>query len=313
MNPLISVIIPTFNSGALVCSAIESAIKQTYQPLEIILVDDGSTDGTPELVRKFNGNIVYVRQENKGVASARNTGIGLARGEFIAFLDADDQWLPEKIAKQLEAFKRNAEVGAVHSDLWYWHPGTGNKLARKLGREKFTGDCYANFFGENRVLTSSIMVRKACFDKVGLFDENLRLAEDWDMWARIARFFKFDYILEPLLYYRVHSGSLSTNKLELEKSLLVVLKKMIGNDPDLMARVGKNKAKMIMAKVAFNIAYEHLELEDLYQARVYFLKAFRMNPACVNALIYYIICLLPRKALLYGRAIKNRVGIIPLL
>ena len=306
MNPLVSVIIPSFNSAHFLFHSVNSALDQTYRPIEILVIDDGSADNTCEVLRQFCGCIRYYRQENKGLAGARNTGIKLATGTFLAFLDADDIWLPDKLVKQCRVLAENPEVGLVHSDIWYWRPETGEKLLKEKGREKYKKNCFDRLLSENRVTPSSVLVRKECFDKVGLFDERLRVYEDWDMWLRISRFFNFAYISEPLLNYRVHPGSLSANNLRMREGELAVLEKTLSNDPDLRMRFGKNEMDERVSKLSFDIGYQYFNCSEFRQAQPFFKKAFISNPKMMKVMIYYLVSLLPNRLICYCRKTKHK-------
>jgi glycosyltransferase involved in cell wall biosynthesis len=208
VNPLVSVIIPTYNYGRFVAEAVESALAQTYRTIEVIVVDDGSTDGTQAVLSRFAGRIRYLFQENRGLSAARNRGIGAARGEFLGFLDADDLWDPTKIAKQVTLIERSPQVGAVYCEHIQLHVPSGETKLRRCLPE-LRGDIHRALLELKGIGTPScVLIRRACFDKVGLFDEELRSVEDWEMWVRVSRHFEFDYVPEPLVTYRVHGQNL---------------------------------------------------------------------------------------------------------
>jgi len=201
-NPLVSVIIPTYNRAALVPLAIQSALNQTHQNLEIIVIDDGSTDNTKEAVESIaeqDSRVKYLRHDtNKGVAAARNTGIMQARGEYIAFLDSDSQWMPEKIQKQLKVFHEGSqELGLVGSG----RINVGGKHSGKKWIPNAFGDIYKKFLRGNCYPGGppEIVIKKQCLEKVGLFDERLLCYEDIDLYIRIAKCYHFDAVTEPLV------------------------------------------------------------------------------------------------------------------
>jgi glycosyltransferase involved in cell wall biosynthesis len=207
-QPLVSVVIPSYNCGRFLPETLESVFAQTYPNVEIIVVDDGSTDGSGEMLDRFTDRIRIFRQANQGVSAARNRGIRESHGEFVAFLDADDLWNPEKLAKQLRLFE-NPAVGLVHCAVEYV-----DEQNRTLG---------TNFTGRRgRVLRpiallqgtvvlaggSTAVVRREAFDKVGSFDGDMSTAADWDMWRRVACAYEIDMIREPLMRYRLRAGSM---------------------------------------------------------------------------------------------------------
>ncbi len=213
VNPRVSVIIPAFNYGHFLPEALDSVLAQSFQDFEIIVVDDGSTDTTQEAVsayiKKNPKRIRYFYQDNKGPAAARNKGIREARGEYIAFLDADDLWLPKKLDLQIDRFQNNPNCGLVY---------TGYYLMNECGAIQgiYSMQPVPKEIIKKRILltnpmagTPTIMVRKSCFEKVGYFDEDLVSAEDWDMWLRIIRKYDFAHVREPLVKVRLHKESQS--------------------------------------------------------------------------------------------------------
>lgn len=211
-NPLISVIIPTYNRTNYITQAINSVLRQTYMNFEIIVVDDGSIDNTKEIVASYvSGILKYVFQENSGPSAARNMGIRLARGEYIAFLDSDDLWDPQKLEIQTAMFRDDPALGIVFSNVRY--VDGNDKIIRDSIAQKgyeFSGD-YIKETLEIRFpfpSSSAVMIKKEVVEEVGLFDESLRLGEDGDLWLRTAFLFKVGYIKRPLVSVRMHRISL---------------------------------------------------------------------------------------------------------
>jgi glycosyltransferase involved in cell wall biosynthesis len=214
---LVSIIIPTFNRAAYIADAIDSCLAQTYPNLEIIVVDDGSSDGTGTTLRqRYGQRIRYVYQENRGPGIARNRGIALARGEYIHFLDADDQLHFEKIAIGLAAFRRHPEVSVIHSH--YQQVASDGVTPVETGPfESYSDDVYCELLRQTgcRVLISSSMFRSEALREVGGFadDERFRSAEDWDLFLRLALQFRFHGINQKLVYRRMHNSMISDDKL----------------------------------------------------------------------------------------------------
>ncbi len=207
MSSCVSVIIPTYNRAAVIARAITSVLAQDYTPLEIIVVDDASTDDTQRVVERFgDARIRYiVRSENRGAAAARNTGIRAARGAFIAFLDSDDEYLPGRLSAQVRAFETlDAATGLVFVNYC------------EIGRDRtvrFPADIKSGYVGVGRDFPASIccnppsawMVRRSCFETAGLFDEGLWTMEDLDMFARLVRKAPSYYLADVLLHKHVYS------------------------------------------------------------------------------------------------------------
>lgn len=217
MNPLISVVIPSYNSAKFLPTAVSSVVDQTYKNFEIIIVDDCSNDDTERVVKTFslsNRNIKYIKHdENKGLSSARNTGIMAAKGDFIAFLDADDIWSPRKLEYQYRKFEDNPKLGVVFTG--YTLIDLNKRIRREYCPPRFNNqyDFARNLLVRNIVTgsASSVMTKKECFEKVGLFDTALKAAEDWDMWMRIAHNFTFGAVESPCVTYVEHSQNMSRN------------------------------------------------------------------------------------------------------
>ncbi len=217
-SPLVSVIIPTYNADQFIGQAIQSVLDQTYRSYEIIVVDDGSTDKTKDFLRGFAGQIHCRFQENRGPSAARNTGITIAQGEYICFLDADDLWTPHKLECQLEYMDRHPDIAFVFSDHQDFNargvlPGSflENKMIFEdsLIKEGPIQNAFLMLLQENFISTPTVMVKKACFEETGLFDEDLWSVEDRDLWLRMAA--KFTLVCLPgiLCKRRVHQSNIS--------------------------------------------------------------------------------------------------------
>lgn len=225
-GPLISVIIPCYNSAEFIGETLDSVFAQTFTRYEVILINDGSPD-TEELesvLRRYPANLRYLKQENRGAAAARNTGLRAARGEFVAFLDADDIWLPEFLEKQMEMLERS-EADFVFCDallvgdtplagrtFMQMQPSRGEVTPENLLWNKVT------------VLTSTVVSRKAPILEVGLFDEAVRRGHDFDLWLRLAKHrIRFEYHDEVLAHHRIVESGLSGGTIsQLERTLAVL-------------------------------------------------------------------------------------------
>jgi len=210
--PLVSVIIPTFNRADMILRAVSSVLQQTYECFEVIIVDDGSNDSTDSIFGNFNDSRVsYIRHNiNRGGSAARNTGIELSQGEYIAFLDSDDEWLPEKLEKQVKLLLRaSLNTGAVYTGLAY----VANDASKRGVRSpEAQGDIRERILYTNCVgPVSSGIIRRECFEKIGVFDESLPSCQDWDMWIRISKLYLFDYVKDPLVVYHLHQNKITMN------------------------------------------------------------------------------------------------------
>jgi len=204
----ISVVIPSYNRKDFLKRSIDSAINQTKKPLEIIVVDDGSTDGTETMIKSDYDFVKFIKQKNKGVSAARNIGIKVSIGEWICFLDSDDEWKKDKLEKQINAMKSNPGYKFFHSnEIWIKN---GLRINQKKKHKKYGGDIFDKCLDMCRISPSSVMINKTVFDEVGNFNEGLVVCEDYELWLRICDKYKVFFIDEPLIIkYGGHQGQLS--------------------------------------------------------------------------------------------------------
>lgn len=237
MKYRISVVIPTYNYGRFIGNAIESVLAQTIPVDEIIVVDDGSTDDTERVVRGYGGKVRYIKQDNKGVSAARNTGVENSSGDFIAFLDADDTWLPKTVESQIEKFREDEKIGLVHCASRIFDGKTGKTIfLNTLGKEGWVADDLL-LFEEPSVNGCVFMVNRKAFDAVGGFDTRLKIGEDWDLCYRIARKFKVGHISKPLVNVRSHGENSHLNIREMERSTRIAWNKAFDTDDENILRL----------------------------------------------------------------------------
>ena len=214
MSPVVSVVIPTYNNAAHLLGAIDSALNQTFADLEVLVIDDGSTDDTAAVCAAYGDRIRYFRQENAGSATARNRGIAESTGEFIAFLDGDDIWEPEKIAVQLAFMREHPQFALTYTDK-SWMNDDGRPIpCDHDGWNYPSGDLLDILVVNNYISSSSlVMVRRDCLDEVGVFDEHpdMRCSQDVNLWLRIAGRHQIGFVPRKLAWYRYHSGGTSRN------------------------------------------------------------------------------------------------------
>ncbi|QPJ84751.1 glycosyltransferase family 2 protein [Sarcina sp. JB2] len=278
MNKLVSIIIPTYNREKLIQRSIDSVLNQTYKNIEIIIVDDNSTDNTYKVIKSYMEKysfIKYIKHSvNKGACVARNTGIKVAKGYYIAFLDSDDEWTENKLEKSTLIFEKEKSIGIVYSNMYLIDCKTGKS---KIHKSKKYRDNYYGLLCENIIgSTSLIIVKKEIFDDVGMFKEGLVSCQDWDFYINVAQKHKIAKIDEPLLKYYIHSESISGNMervLEGHKYIIDKVNNILSQD--IKYRKYKNK---IVCYQNLNIARIYRRFNQFNQAKEFYSKAFINNP-----------------------------------
>ena len=225
----ISVVIPTFNRLIYLERAIKSVLNQTISVNEIIIVDDGSDDGTSEFIHSNYPNLKYIFQSNSGVSAARNTGIKAASSNWIAFLDSDDAWVTNKIQKQITELELNPEMNFCHSnEIWIRN---GSEIKQKNTHKKFGGFIFDKCLDKCRISPSTVICRKSLLIKLNGFDEDLAICEDYDLWLRITSDNPVIYIEKPLIIkYGGHQDQLSRNSEGIESYHIKSLEKLLKQD-----------------------------------------------------------------------------------
>ena len=243
----VSVIIPTYNRKHTLKRAIQSVYMQSLLPYEVIVVDDGSNDGTKEWVKQKYPNVKYIYQKNSGVSSARNKGIKIARGDWIALLDSDDEWLPNKLNEQTNKIKSNLDVKILHSnEIWIRNGVRVNQMKK---HKKSGGYIFEKCLDICRISPSSVMLKKEIFDYIGTFDESLKVCEDYDLWLRITSKYPVCFLDIPLIKkYGGHSDQLSKAHDGIEfyriQSLQKILESKILSKPQTLLAINMMVNKM---------------------------------------------------------------------
>lgn len=279
MTSLVSVIIPNFNYAQYLGEAIESALGQTYSNLEAIVVDDGSTDNSQEILERYADRVTIIQQSNSGVCVARNRGVAESKGEFIAFLDADDVWLPSKIEKQVRAFEESPNAGIVHVGV-IDIDDSGNQIQTKLNG--MSGKVSHEFLlWEKPVILgggSGTMISRRVFENIGGFDSQLSTSADWDLYYRICRKFEAAFVPEPLLYYRLHGSNMHGNISGMENEMAIFLEKAFDtDDPQVLAL--KNRA---MSNYHRTLSGSYLHTGSYGRAITHAVKSVMYRPASIG-------------------------------
>ena len=275
-------------------------LDQTYRDFELIAVDDGSTDSTEEVVKSFDAErITYIKHdENKGGAAARNTGIKAARGEYIAFQDSDDEWLPEKLEKQVKAFETAPpEVGVVYTGFYRLENGKKTYIPSPKIVQK-EGYIFNSLLKGNFVTTQAVLVKRECFEKAGMFDENLPRLQDWELFIRTSRYYHFKCVDEPLVVSYYQPYSISADQSALIGALELILDK---HSDDI------KKDKRLLASYLSLIGDLLCSDGQLKQGRSYLVKAVKAYPLNIKYLGAGLASLLGQRAYNMAAAIYRKI------
>lgn len=268
-TPIVSVIVPVYNQGEYVAGAIASVLEQRYSPVELIVINDGSTDATAERLKAYEREARIIHQENRGAAAALNRGIRESRGSLVCWLSADDEFLPGKLEAQVAAFVSDSRIGMVHTG-YERVDGRGTHLDTVAEPPQVHPDPFITVYWKNSLNGSTVMLRRDVFDAVGGFDESLRADVDADMWLKIFR--RWDVRIVPGVYvrYRVHQNSLSANTALMVSTMEEVRRR---NFRELLRRVGSGAdAAALLARISADTAEQGL-----------FVVAHRLRRASLSA------------------------------
>ena len=306
-KPLVSVIIPAYNAEKWINETIESVLSQDYESLEVIVVDDGSTDGTGLIVGRFEQRVRYIHKLNGGQGSARNAGIKKSKGKYIAFVDSDDLWASNKISSQM-TFLANTNLQWAYCDAIAFDDVTRKHLFKFSDKSKqFEGNILEPLFLSCFIQSPTPIVHRNIFDIVGYFDESreLKNREDWDMWLRIAIKYPVGKIASPLTYYRVHKSSVTGGEDPIRRlnGHLAVIEKIVGLESKL-SNLKKNRIAICYIDAGLMLALEG----RVALASKIFKSAILTNPKNLKAYPYLLMCLLGRRVVLALISLKSLVS-----
>lgn len=287
-TPLVSVIIPVYNAAAYLRETIDSVLAQLYPNIEVLVVDDGSTEDLSRIVAAYGDRVRYVRKPNGGPASARNLGVRMATADYIAFLDADDVWEPEKLRAQIDMLLLHPSLGLVYSTVSEIDRDGRLRSASRGRQQRPSGDIAQALFWHNWIPTSTVVTRRACFAQVGWFDEARELisVEDYDMWLRIAERYQVMYLEQPLVRYRAHAGGISRNIARSYLGEQLVIEKAVARNAQ-RAPYMSSWLKRRLARVAFNCGHEYFSINEFANARRQFWRALGYRPLHPKGLCFW--------------------------
>ena len=271
--PKVSVILPTYNRAEFLGFAIESVLNQTFKDFEIIVSDDQSTDNTCQVVSSFNDSrISYIKNtRSKGPSGARNAAISVAVGEYIAFIDDDDEWLPDKLQGQVDILDSSQpSVCGVYSNRVLINRRTGQTVHESFGTKKLRGNLLYEFAVCNPIKTTTLVLKKSCLDEVGLFDETISYMEDRDLWIRLSFRSNFEYTPRILVRYFYHDKGQLTDNIEVQ----------IAGKEELYARYRKifRKNKKRWSEYVLLLGVQYCQIGRIREGRKRIVKAIKINP-----------------------------------
>lgn len=292
---------PAYNARPFIEDAIRSVLNQDYPNIELVLVDDGSIDGTPEAAEQFGSRVKVLRQKNAGPATARNRGIAAARGDFIAFLDADDVWLPGKVSLQVQYLQDHPTVGVVFGGFLRWYsqadrsfsaaPAPVNLDSQVRLVPEHSGWIYKDILLDSVICIITAMIRRSVIETVGNFDESLKTGEDYDFWLRVSRQFPAAEFDRTLAYYRMHASS-TTKVPRKENNEYEVLRRTLAAHgpagPDHVASP-KSALRERFFQLCFSHGYFHIRSGDPKVAQQAFREALDYSPLRPKVWAYWIL------------------------
>ena len=311
-NPTVSVIIPTYNRVHFLGETIQSVLNQTYRDFELIIADDGSTDNTEQLVKSFGSDrIKYIQLKKNSGSSAvpRNTGLKAATGKYIALLDSDDTWLPDKLKLEVNFLDTHPSIGLVYSDYTYFGSRGSSEKTGFESKLPVSGFVLKEMFLNNPIISDTVLVRKLCFEKVGLFDESIVQCGDLDMWLRIAVCFEIGYVDVPLARYRLHEKN---RHLETGNSLIgeiTTRKKCLESSPFLLDEIAPEMMYQKYYRHYQALGNWYLNIGIPLKAREPFWKYLRLYPYDPVAYVSWLITFLPPCLVSWIRTCKRKLGV----
>ncbi len=278
-HPIVSVVIPTYNRKDIISRAINSVLNQTYENYEIIIIDDGSTDGTIEYIKNhFNSKIKCISQKNKGASAARNRGISEANGKYIAFLDSDDEWVESKLKDQFAFLDKNPEIALLCGRTYR---SDNVKRVNSSLSKSIVGNLFNTLFMHSFVSTPTVIAKKEVLDAVGGFDTSYKSAEDFDLWLKITKNYKCAFLPDLVAIVNRGKDNLSTDKITLHLHALTILENHYDKN-----RIPRNVYKKAMSDTYIALGRNYLKSGQISKAKKSFIKSFRIFPFRLRSIRY---------------------------
>jgi len=330
----VSIVIPTYNNAQFLPECLGSVFAQTFVDYEIVIIDDGSTDGTKEVLEAFRGKIRYYYQPNQGLAVARNRGLEESRGKFVTYLDADDVWLPENLKMKLGVFQKHPEIGGVFSDfsvfdesgvihlrgtkfVFPFFKRTGKDFPQIFPHEEKIADGFAHrvklYFGHvfselfwgNFILPSSMVFRRDCALETGYFVSHMRTQQDYEYWLRFSKSYPLAYIDEVLMRYRRHLNQL-TNHANIARIFETVIEIINQYESKFGGPDGRQQFNRRKSELLLDLSKVYMDQGRKGEARRLLLTSQQLYPRRISTYIQMALTFLPLRVISFMRAIKRR-------
>ncbi len=317
--PAVSILMPVYNGAAYVGQAIESALAQSYPDFELIIVNDGSTDNSAEMIRPYlaDPRIIYFERPNGGVAAARNAAIRIAKGRYIGFLDQDDLWLPEKLNLQVQYLDDHPDVGLVHASQSYIDSdGQHTRLPFDDGFAKVSGWCFRDLFIRNRIAVLTVLARKSALDSVGPLNETIPGGDDYEMWMRISKHFPIGHLDQVLAHYRTHGSNVSNDNFRMTRTDLGAIQSILRRYPEARKELGADVVDARLFELNYQLGGWYMwKAQDHASARHHYWQAIRARPFYLKSYRRFVWCSLNdsqrRMLAWYWQRLKTALRIAP--
>lgn len=294
--PRVSILTPVYNGERYIAQAIESARAQTFQDFELIIVNDGSTDNSSEVIRPYltDPRIRYLEQRNGGVAAARNAALRVAKGQYIGFLDQDDLWLPEKLKLQVQYLDDHPDVGLVHANQSYIDSdGRHKRIHFDDGFTKVSGWCFRDQFIKNRIAVLTVLARKSVLDRIGPLNETIPGGDDYEMWLRISKHFPIGHLDQVLAHYRMHESNVSNDNFRMTRTDLGAIESILRIHREARKQLGSGIVDTRLFELNYQLGGWHMwKARDHTSARHHYWQAIRSRPLYLKSYWRFVWCCL---------------------
>lgn len=279
--PVVSILTPVYKGERFIGHAIASALRQTYSHIELVIVNDGSPDTSAEVIRPFlsDPRVKYIEQTNSGVAAARNTALAYATGDYVGFLDQDDEWLPDKLALQVSFLQSHPDIALVHGRQVSMDD-SGSILDRDfINIEAVSGHCFPLLFDKNRIAVLTVLARRSAITEAGGFNPRASRADDYELWLRIALKHPIGFIEQPVARYRVHGDNASHDAFRMTIADLTAIESVMADLPGVREAVTDAAIRTRLYDLHWQLGNWHMwKHQDFKKACDHFRKAIHLRP-----------------------------------